>query len=240
MEVWAELEPSSKWEKLGKRAVALLEAGANALDIPEAPLGAPRGYAPIIACLLHERLGARTIPHIRLLDVNLNAVISIAKGLRACGVEELVVLRGDPPLYGEPVNTSSEEAARLVRETVRGVRVGALLSLRHGREKVLGRVRGPFDFFLVTRWVNRLEDLEVAAGEAHEQGKKLVGYLIVGCGEGLERLRRLLQGQPVLGPEEAVELADIVDGLLDAVLVSSPGDVGCLARVISMLRDRAG
>ncbi len=236
MEVWAELEPSSRWERLGARAAALLDAGVDAIDIPEAPLGTPRGYAPILACLLRQRLGARTVPHVRVLDLNLNAAVSVAKGLRACGVEEVVVLRGDPPAYGRPTGTRSEEAASLIRRLVPGVRVGALLSLRHGLPRVLERLGGPFDFFLVTRWPGRLSDLSEVSVEARARGKRLIGYLIVGCGESLARLKSMLNGQPVHAPREAVELAASVAGLLDGVLVSSPGDIDCMLRVIEMLK----
>jgi len=239
LRVIAELEPTRNREKLLKR-VKLLAPHVDAIDIPEVPMGRPIASAPVVAAHLSALYpGTSFIPHIRVIDVNRVGMLSILGGLAAAGVGEAVLLRGDRPVEGRVVeDLTVEEAARLAVERLRRrPSLGAMLSIRYPLPEIERRLEAPFSFYLVLRAFTSLEKLREVSRAAHRLGKKLYAYLIVG-GSNYEQLRRMLGDQPVYRPQEAVEAAAALEGVVDGVLVSSPGSLETVVETVQKLYRR--
>ncbi len=223
----AELEPTRNPSKLHQR-VRLLIPHFDAIDIPESPMGKPIAHAAVLAAVINSRYKTPVIPHIRVSDVNTVALLSLMGGLAAAEVREAVLLRGDPPEEGSPVEELTvEEAASLVKRRLRGKspRIGAMLSVRQPLERIEERLRADIDFYMVLRALSDLEKLERISRIASRLGKELYAYLIVARPHRLESLKAMLGDQPVYLPEEALSVAEKIEPLVDGIIVSSPGDI---------------
>lgn len=237
MKVIAELEPTRNREKLLAR-VKMLAPNVDAIDIPEAPMGRPIASAPVLAAHLKALYPTLSfIPHIRVIDVNRVGLLSIAGGLKAAGVEEAVLLRGDDPAEGTVVNDLDvEEAAALVKTRIRGApRLGAMLSIRYPREKIASRLLSSLDFFMVLRALHDREKLAWVAGEARRLGKRLYAYIIVYSERNREKLLSMLGDQPLYPLDRVEEAAEALRGTVDGVVVSSPGDVDAVVKACQRL-----
>ncbi len=236
LKIIAELEPTRNREKLLKR-VRQIAPHVDAIDIPEAPMGVPIASASVLAAHLAALYPSlKFIPHIRVIDVNRVGLLSLIGGIKASGIDEAVLLRGDQPVEGKIVDDINvEEAARYVKERIKHPpRLGAMLSMRHPFEKIIERVHTPLDFYMVLRPLHDVEKLVNVSREAHRMGKKLYAYIIVG-GENYEKLRSMLDGQPVYRPEEVVDVARRLADIVDGVIVSSPGSVSTVVEAVQRL-----
>ena len=219
-------------------AVRRLEGLVDGFDIPDAPLGRPAPMAAIVAARARCLTSKTILAHVRTIDHTAMGLVLVARGLRAVGVDGVVLLRGDPPALGSPLDWDTVEAARLVREHARGIMVGGLVSLRYPLEKVRARLAsGVFDVALVLRATEAPDRvLEEVSREARRRGVRLYGYVIVG-GDSVEPG---LEGQPVLGLEEAAREAERLAAYLDGVLVSRPGGLDGLVEAVRAVRSRLG
>jgi homocysteine S-methyltransferase len=93
-----ELDPP-KTADLGKfmaGAWTLKGAGADAVTIADCPIGRARMDSSLLACKLRRELGIDPIPHMTCRDRNLNATKALLLGLNVEGVDNVLVVTGDP------------------------------------------------------------------------------------------------------------------------------------------------
>ena len=74
----------------------LQEHGAELITVADCPMGRIRADAGIMACKLRRELGIETLPHMSCRDRNWIAVQSLLFGLVAEGVENMLLVTGDP------------------------------------------------------------------------------------------------------------------------------------------------
>lgn len=93
-----ELDPpeNSEFEKYLKGASELDKAGADLITIADCPVARSRMDSSIIACKLRRELGIEPLPHLTCRDRNLNATKGLLLGLNMEGVEQVLVVTGDP------------------------------------------------------------------------------------------------------------------------------------------------
>jgi len=209
---------------------------ADAIDVPESPLGIPHPNSVATAAFIKAAYGCDVIPHVRLADLNEVSLLSLAYAAKTYGAYGLVILRGEG---GGGGFASSEEAAAVIRSAkgLEGLKLGAILSLRFGDEEILRRAAGPFSFFLVTRLnpanpLGRAEVLEAVRG----LGKEVFPYVIVATDANADVIRRV--GQPHVSEEGLPELVEVLEGVVDGVIVSVPHDRAGLRRCLRSLRRR--
>lgn len=77
-------------------AQALQMAGADAITIADCPVSRARADSSILACKLHRELGIDPIPHLTCRDRNINATKALLLGLNIEGVNNVLVVTGDP------------------------------------------------------------------------------------------------------------------------------------------------
>jgi len=77
-------------------AEALQKAGADAITIADCPVSRARADSSILACKLHRELGIDPIPHLTCRDRNINATKALLLGLNIEGVNNVLVVTGDP------------------------------------------------------------------------------------------------------------------------------------------------
>jgi hypothetical protein len=153
----------------------------------------------------------------------------MAAAAKAVGIDGLVLLRGDPPLLGDALPNTAEDAAKAIRSHVPGLRLGALISMRRGLAEIAKRVESNlFDFFLVLRATEAPEQrLEEVAKLAHRRGFKLYGYVIVAS-----KIPEQLKGQPIVRVEDARYAVERLLNVLDGVVVSVPEGLRKLLEIV--------
>ena len=237
MRILGELEPSKNGEKLAKRVEKLIPV-VDAIDIPEAPMGKPIAHAAILASYIKARYGIDTVPHIRVIDVNTVGLLSILGGLKATGIGEAVLLRGDAPIVGSEVrDLSVETAAEIAVEKLgRNPQLGAMISLRYPLEAITDRLNAPLSFYLILRPGYSLEKLRQVSRLARSLGKQLYAYVIVASNKNYNKLKNMLIGQPVYSVGEATRFVEKIRDLVDGILVSSPGDVDAISEAARQIK----
>lgn len=207
---------------------------ADAVDIPESPLGVPHPNSVATAAYLKAKYGCEVIPHVRLADLNKVSLLSLAYAAKAFGAYGLVILRGEgraPDWIG-----SSEEAALIIKGTkgLKDLRLGAILSLRHPPDKIVKRVEGPFNFFLATRLdLRNPEGQEESLRHARSLGKEVYPYVIVATKDNREVISYVKQ--PFITEGELRDAVERLEGLVDGVVVSVPHDREGLKRCLRKL-----
>ena len=119
-----ELDPP-KNAHLGKfmsGAWTLKDAGADAITIADCPIGRARMDSSLLACKLRREVGITPIPHMTCRDRNLNATKSLLLGLNVEGVDNVLIVTGDPLPTAERdevkavFNFNSRKLARFVSD----------------------------------------------------------------------------------------------------------------------------
>lgn len=77
-------------------ARALREAGADAITIADCPVSRARADSSLLACKLRRELGIDPIPHMTCRDRNIIATKALLLGLNIEGVNNVLVVTGDP------------------------------------------------------------------------------------------------------------------------------------------------
>ncbi len=207
---------------------------ADAIDIPESPLGIPHPNSVATAAYLKARYGCEVIPHVRLTDLNKVSLLSLAYAAKAFDVYGLVILRGEG--HVPDWVSSSEEAALIIKGTkgLRDLRLGAILSLRHPPDKIVKRVEGPFSFFLATRLdLRNPEEQEKSLRHARSLGKEVYPYVIVATKDNRDVISYVKQ--PFITEGELRDVIERLEGLVDGVVVSVPHDREGLKRCLRKL-----
>jgi len=220
MEIIAEVAPSLNRDDFLKRLVKL-KTFVDRVDIPEAPGGKAVAHS-IAAGVLAKQQGLEPIVHIRLLDVNKTGFKSLLGAACLLDLKYVVVLQGDPPAEGSPVrDVATEEAVVEVKKM--GLRAGALLSLRREYEK---RLEVGADFYLALHFNYR--------DQLRGLPRSVYPYIIVETPRNTSLIQRLRQ--TAVPPQRAVELVEEIDGVVDAVVVSVPGDFETLIEILRRVK----
>ncbi len=74
----------------------LAAAGASLITIADCPNGKPGVDSSLAACRLHRDLGLQAMPHLTCRDRNRNASRALLLGLAAEGIEQVLLVTGDP------------------------------------------------------------------------------------------------------------------------------------------------
>ena len=191
-----ELDPPKNAE-LGKfmaGAWTLKDAGADAITIADCPIGRARMDSSLLACKLKREVGIDPIPHMTCRDRNLNATKSLLLGLNVEGVDNVLIVTGDPLPTAERdevkavFNFNSRKLARFVADLnetqlQHPFRVyGALnlnarnfdMELRRAKEKAANGVSGFLTQPVLTE--QALENLKLARSAMPD--KKVLGGII--------------------------------------------------------------
>ena len=130
--VIVEILPPRGYEsaRIVERARALRIRGADAVNVPDGPLGAARMSAVATAVLVEQQAGIETVLHYACRDRNLLGMQSDLLGAHAMGIRNLLIVTGDAPQSGDyPVATSvfdvdSIGLTNVVARLNRGVDIG--------------------------------------------------------------------------------------------------------------------
>lgn len=185
----------------------LRDAGADLITVADCPMGRVRADAGIMACKLRRELGMESLPHMSCRDRNWIAVQSLLFGFVAEGIENMLLVTGDP------VPAEYREAAQGVYHF-------------HSRE-LLRRVSAlglPLRLFAALNVNARNFEVELRLAKEKEQNGA-VGFLTqpVLTERGLENLQRAreeLQGKllggimPIVSQKNAVFLQSRVHGVV--------------------------
>ncbi len=219
MQLLAELHPKASREKLLRELNAV--SSFDGYDIPDSPLGLPSVLPSTIAVLVRERLGdeKRIIVNQRLFDVNELFVYSLNYSAKAFNFE-IAYTKGDKPKVGKEVGyLSSEEGVNISKSL--GVKAGMMLSLRKSKDEILARLDSNADFFLGLHFsqVEALKGLK----------RNVIPYVIVKTEKNKEFLSTI--NQPTFKEEDIPGLLSSLEKYVDAVLLSSPGDLDFFQRL---------
>lgn len=209
MRIIAELPPSLSREILTYRIRAISQY-TEYVDVPDSPMGKPSAHAMAIGVLAKES-GLTPIVHMRIRDLNLLAYRSLLGAMKLLRLEHVVLLTGDPPSVGLPVDHISTESAVPIAKEYR-LRVGVLLSMRRNYAE---RLRIGADFFLVL-------NLEAPSSLKGLESFEIYPYLLVRTERNSELLRKL--GQPSVRLEALRGFVDELGPYAKGVIISAPGD----------------
>lgn len=97
-----EISPPKGWntERILASARICLEAGVDAINIPDGPRAAPRLSAMVTAMLIQQRVGIETVLHVCCRDRNFISLQADLLGCAACGLHNVLFITGDPPKLG--------------------------------------------------------------------------------------------------------------------------------------------
>lgn len=245
----------------------LRERGAELITVADCPMGRVRADAGIMACKLRRELGMESLPHMSCRDRNWIAVQSLLFGFVAEGVENMLLVTGDPvpPEYREEAHGvyhfHSRELLRRVRELGLPLRLFAALNvnarnfeqeLRLAREK---EENGAVGFLTQPVLTERaLDNLRQARGEL--DGKLLGGILPIVSKRNAVFLQREVHGVVVddaiveryegadreqgeaLALEISVEAARAMRELVDGFYLMTPfGRTGLVCRIMGAIRN---
>lgn len=79
-----------------QKAKILQQAGVDIITVPDCPIGRARMDSSLLACKLHRELGVDVLPHMTCRDRNLNAIKALLLGLSVEGVNNVLIVTGDP------------------------------------------------------------------------------------------------------------------------------------------------
>lgn len=93
-----ELDPPKNAElsKFMAGAWTLKGAGVDAITVADCPIGRARMDSSLLACKLRRELDVDPLPHMTCRDRNLNATKALLLGLNVEGVDNVLVITGDP------------------------------------------------------------------------------------------------------------------------------------------------
>jgi methylenetetrahydrofolate reductase (NADPH) len=146
MRISVELIPRGEADLLNDaRTVRSVMPQASALNIPDLMRFPMRSWE---ACRLTSAVMPASIPHIRAIDIPPGDDLPIAEAILAAGLDEVLVIRGDPPhdLSHRTYPNTSEDIIRRFKRHCPGVRVYAAFDpYRLGLRDELTAVRRKID-----------------------------------------------------------------------------------------------
>ena len=93
-----ELDPpaDSNITKFWSNAKKLRDSGVDIITIADCPIAKARADSSILACKIKRELGLDALPHITCRDRNINATKALLLGLNMEGVNNVLIVTGDP------------------------------------------------------------------------------------------------------------------------------------------------
>ncbi len=93
-----ELEPPQDTNLPGfmQKAKILQQAGVDVITVPDCPIGRARMDSSLLACKLKRELNIDVLPHMTCRDRNLNAIKALLLGLSVEGINNVLIVTGDP------------------------------------------------------------------------------------------------------------------------------------------------
>jgi homocysteine S-methyltransferase len=88
-------------ERLVQGAVALRQAGVDAINIADSPLATARMSPLALAVLIRQQVEIEILLHVSCRDRNLLGLLSESMGAHALGIRHLLCVTGDPPSMGD-------------------------------------------------------------------------------------------------------------------------------------------
>lgn len=88
-------------EKLVQGAIALRQAGVDAINIADSPLATARMSPLALAVLIRQQVDIEILLHVSCRDRNLLGLLSECMGAHALGVRHALCVTGDPPSMGD-------------------------------------------------------------------------------------------------------------------------------------------
>ncbi len=211
---------------------------ADAVDIPESPLGVPHPNSLAVATFFKTRYNIRVYAHLRVKDLNEVALLSQAYAVKTLGIDGLVLIRGEGG-GRECSNLTTEDAAAIIRSTkgLKNLRIGAILSLKYRPEEIMKRAAREFDFFLVIRFPEKVsEDLRSLLTRIKRLGKAVYTYVIVRTEVNKEIVDGL--NQPFVMKNNLQGLITEIEDVVDGVILSVPKDREGLRNILEELKKR--
>ena len=130
--VSVELTPPRGWRPTSALAAAqiLKDAGVECVNIPDGPRASCRMSGQSLAVLMHQQVGIDVLPHYCCRDRNLLGMMSDILGLASLGLNNILVITGDPPKMGDypdataVFDVDSIGLTNLVKRFNRGIDLG--------------------------------------------------------------------------------------------------------------------
>ena len=83
-------------EKFMHGAAELRDCGVDIITLADCPVARTRMDSSLLACKIHRELGVEALPHLTCRDRNLNATQALLLGLCAEGIQNVLIVTGDP------------------------------------------------------------------------------------------------------------------------------------------------
>ncbi|MCZ7587032.1 MAG: methylenetetrahydrofolate reductase [Deltaproteobacteria bacterium] len=127
-----EITPPMGWDlaKTLEKSRACKEAGVDAINIPDGPRASARISPMITSVKIQEEIGIEVVLHVTCRDRNIIGMQSDLLGCAAAGVNNILIITGDPPKLGDyPFATAvfdidSIGLTRIASRLNRGVDIG--------------------------------------------------------------------------------------------------------------------
>jgi homocysteine S-methyltransferase len=101
--VSVELVPPRGWQptKILEAARTLYRAGVDCINVPDGPRASCRMSNQALCLLIHQQVGIQVLPHYCCRDRNLLGMMSDILGLASLGLNNILLITGDPPKMGD-------------------------------------------------------------------------------------------------------------------------------------------
>ncbi len=83
-------------DKFKNGAMLLKDQNVDLVTVSDSPMGRARADSPMLAMIMHNMTGMEVMPHIACRDRNLIALRSVLLGLNIAGINNMLVITGDP------------------------------------------------------------------------------------------------------------------------------------------------
>ena len=237
VELIAELDGSKSMKEFEEKVKAVKEY-FDWIDIPDSPLGHPGPFSLIASCIIEERYRVKTIPHIRVIDLNETALKSIAKTLPLTRIKRIVLLRGDPPRRGSRIeDLSPDEAMEVFKKRNPGLEVGLLISMNYPWRSIEDRLdRGPEFILVLNHMAKGMQGLVTLAEKAYRRGIMVIPYIVLSTPRNQDVISRLNRSS-IIEYNAVGNHVSKLRGMVDGLLLSSPGDYKVLVDAAILVQD---
>ena len=232
MEVIVEL-PSFSKKGVDKLAPRLKDLGFSVF-VPENPAGIPALLAASVGVYLRTKFELGVYVSTRLVDVNLLHAYSTVLTAKEFGFRGVTLLRGDKPAFGETLEANSEEALTFIKERVKGVDLGLIVSMRFSTDNIQARLLKNPDYVMVIHFgLGNMDKMVEVSKVARERGVRVYPFVLL----ALEKSRGLFEqlGQPFIDPDQLRGVCESLKKVVDGVVVSSPLDLDTAVERVARL-----
>ncbi|AFK51119.1 hypothetical protein TCELL_0695 [Thermogladius calderae 1633] len=232
MEIIVEL-PSFSRKGVDKLAPRLKDLGFSVF-LPENPAGIPALLAAAVGVYLRTKYELGVYISTRLVDVNLLYAYSTVLTAKEFGFKGVTLLRGDKPAFGETLETNSEEALAFIKERVRGVDLGLIVSMRFSMDNIQARLLKNPDYVMVIHFgLGNMDKMVEVSKVARERGVKVYPFVLL----SLEKSKGLFMqlGQPFVETNQLRGVCESLKKVVDGIVVSSPLDLDTAVEQVARL-----